>query len=276
MKKLEKITNWANSKPGISALILSGSLAGKGSKDALSDYDIAVYGNEFDFIKSDDWLREIDDYVVCIHDSFGFSGYEIPTRLTIFEDTIKVDFSFHPLQSLHALINQKKLPDAYNIGYQILLDKDGIASKMQKPTYQGFVINKPSAMDFEQNIKEFWFEIYHVAKYLSRNDLWTAKLRDGAAKTWLRKMIEWHHAIKMNRAFSPKNDGKDMHEWIDEKIWKDLHGAFGRFDKKDSWKAMEKTTKIYRKIATKTAAHLKYKYNQKIDDAISGFIVKLK
>ena len=276
MQKLEKIINWANNKPGISTVILSGSLAGKGKKDALSDYDIAVYGTDFDFIKNDDWLRDIDDYAVCIHDSFEFSGYEIPTRLTIFDETFKIDFSFHPIQAMHALISQKKLPDAYNIGYQILLDKEGIASKMQKPTYQGFAVSKPSANEFEHNSKEFWFEIYHVAKYLSRNDLWAAKSRDWAAKEWLRKMLEWYHAVKMNWTFSPKNEGKNMKEWMDEKIWKELHGTFGRFDRKDSWSSMEKTIKIYRKFAIKTATHLKYKYNTKTDDAISGFIRKLK
>jgi hypothetical protein len=67
-----------------------------------------------------------------------------------------------------------------------------------------------------------------------------------------------------------------MKEWMDEKIWKELHGTFGRFDRKDSWASMEKTIKIYRKFAIKTAAYLKYKYNTKTDDTISGFIRKLK
>jgi len=31
---------------------------------------------------------------------------------------------------------------------------------MQKPSYRGFVMHKPSAKDFQQNCNEFWFEIY--------------------------------------------------------------------------------------------------------------------
>jgi len=38
---------------------------------------------------------------------------------------------------------------------------------------------------------------------------------------------------------------------------------------------MEKTIKIYRRIAIKTANQLKYKYNQKPDDAIYEFIKNL-
>jgi len=36
--------------------------------------------------------------------------------------------------------------------YRILLDKEGIASKMQKPSYRGFVMHKPSAKDFSKTV----------------------------------------------------------------------------------------------------------------------------
>ena len=45
----------------------------------------------------------------------------------------KVDFSFYPITLLHALATIETLPDDYNIGYQILLDKDGILTKMPSP-----------------------------------------------------------------------------------------------------------------------------------------------
>src|SRR5690348_12034532 len=98
MRHLEKIISWANSIENIRAMILSGSLTSKGKQDILSDYDIAVYGNDFAFIENDDWLNSIQEYCVCIHDRFDFLGYEIPTRLTIFDGYFKVDFSFHPFE----------------------------------------------------------------------------------------------------------------------------------------------------------------------------------
>ena len=276
MLNLEKIVNWGKENSSVSVLILSGSLAGKGKKDDLSDYDIAVFGDDFDFIENDNWIKDIDDYLVCIHDQFEFFNLQIPTRLTILKEGTKIDFSFHPLHLLDKLINLEKLPDSYNIGYRILLDKKGIADNMPAPTFHGFRIDKPSAKDFELNNKEFWFETYHVAKYLSRQDLWTANLRASAAKKWLLEMIGWNHAVKMKWNFSPKNDGKNMKSWIEKKIWKELHDCFGRFDKKDCWKALEKTTKLYRKIAIRTAAHLSYKYDQVLDDGIMDFMKNLK
>lgn len=182
MPHLQKIINWANAIESIRAVILSGSLTGKGKQDFLSDYDIAVYGNDFSFIENNDWLNSIQKYWVCIHDQFEFLGYKIPARLTIFDGYFKVDFSFHPMEELQKMIDDKKLPDDYNIGYEVLLDKDHLLKDLPKPTYKGFVLIKPDEKNFNENGKEFWFECYHVAKYLYRNDLWVAKTRDHAAK----------------------------------------------------------------------------------------------
>src|SRR5437868_6894893 len=159
---LSKIIQWADVRDNVRALILSGSLAGKGRRDELSDYDIAVYGNEFSFIADDKWLQEIDDFWLCIHDEFNVNDAVIPTRLTIFNDFLKVDFSFHPMELLENIEKTGRLPDGYDIGYEILLDKDGYERKLPIPTYKGFLINKPNVQEFQNNSNEFFFEIYHT------------------------------------------------------------------------------------------------------------------
>src|SRR5437764_9210189 len=107
-------------------------------------------------------------------------------------------------------------------------------------------------------------------------DLWTAKFRDWSAKKWLRQMLEWHTAIKHNWIFYPKNDGKEMKEWLDPSLWDELHHCFGRFDSNDSWQSLYSTIQLYRKIAKQTATHLNYSYNLKLDTAISDFISRLR
>ena len=276
MDILEKIVSWANEKNQVRALILSGSLAGIGKKDDLSDYDIALYGSDFDFIKDDRWLTGIQPYWICIHEHFEFWGYEIPSRLTIFDSISKVDFSFHPLELLRQLANAEKLPDCYQIGYEIILDKDGALTKMRKPSMKGFIANKPGQEEFRKNTDEFWFEVYHVAKYLYREDLWTAKSRDWDLKRQLRQMLEWNESSKRNWDFSPKDNGKEMKDWVDKYIWDRLGNCFGRFDSEESWDALDSTIKIYREITMETANYLEYDYDEQSDNKISQFIEDLK
>ena len=276
MRHLEKIINWANSIDSIKALILSGSLTGKGKQDILSDYDIAVYGNEFDFIENDDWLNNIQESWVCIHEQFELLGYEIPTRLTIFDAYFKVDFSFHPMEELQKMIDEKIIPDDYNIGYEVLLDKGGFLKELPKPVYKGFVSIKPDEKTFKENVKEFWFECYHVAKYLFRNDLWVAKTRDHAAKKFLLQMLEWNEACKRNWNFSPKDHGKQMDDWLDRKYWNELHNCFGKFDKEDGWHALINTIQLYKTVAKETAKFLEYSYDERLDEKMFQFIKNLK
>ena len=59
------------------------------------------------------------------------------------------------------------------MGYNVLVDKDLLANKLPLPQFKGFRETRPSEAEFHSLIKEFWFEVHHVAKYLYRRDLWS-------------------------------------------------------------------------------------------------------
>jgi len=276
MDYLKKICDWAMGNPDIRVLILSGSRARNKKSDELSDYDIAVYGNNFPFLHDDDWLKEIDNYWICIHDSFQLVGYQIPSRLTIFEGGVKVDFSFHPIESFQKIVTKNKLIDDYDIGYRVLLDKDGLTQRIPKAQFDGFKIKKPGNEDFIRNQKNFWFEIYHVAKYLAREDLWVAKYRDWSAKEYLREMLEWNCGAQLNWNMHPNQHGKNMKNWIDDESWEGLFSCFSNLSRRESWQAMENTMILYRKITISAASKLNYSYLDYIDASISDFTGDLK
>ena len=167
-------------------------------------------------------------------------------------------------------------PGGFNLGYKILLDKDSTLNNLPTPTFKAFVLNKPSEADFIRNVNEFWFEVYHVAKYLTRNDLWVAKFRDWSAKQFLLQMLQWYQGSKNNWDFSPKPDGKEMMNWLDTKILERINECFGGFEKESSWTAIENTTRLYRDVAKQVSQTLNYDYNQRLDTNISEFIDKTK
>ena len=277
MKPLEHFLAWAETNATIRGVILTGSRAGKSaSTDSLSDYDVAVFGNDFDFIKDDRWLSEIQEFWVCVRDRFELWGVEVPTRLVLFNDELKIDFSFHPTEILNKIIANRELPDGLNTGYTILLDKDDLLIQLKAPAFKGFVLKKPAEADFEKNVNEFWFEVFHVAKYLSRNDLWAVKSRDNSTKEWLLQMLQWNQGSRREWNFSPKPQGKEMKSWADAKTWERLHSCFGSFAAKNSWTALEATIQLYREVATETSRSLHYPYNQNLDSRITKFIEKAK
>ena len=124
---------------------------------------------------------------------------------------------------------------------------------------------------------EFWFEAYHVAKYIARGDLWSVKFRDhGIKDNPLVKMIEWNAQAKRQWRFSPHPHGKQMQSWVDDDIWNSLSDCFADFDLTCSKTAFENTIKLFRKLSIETAEMLKYRYHEEIDHHFSQFISRLK
>ena len=151
-KPLEHFLTWAENNVSIRGVILTGSRAGKSaSTDNLSDYDVAVFGNDFDFIKNDRWLNDIQEFWVCMHDQYNLLGAEVPSRLVLFNDELKIDFSFHTVEILNSIIATQELPDGFNMGYAVLLDKDENLIRLPPPAYKGFILNRPSEADFGKN-----------------------------------------------------------------------------------------------------------------------------
>ncbi len=271
----QKIISWGNSHFNIDVILLTGSLATQNKTDTLSDIDVAVFGTSFNFINDDNWLSAIGKTWVCIHDQFYFEGIDIPTRLTIFEDGLKIDFSFHPIELLISLSNNKVLPDTYRNGYKVLLDKTGITDHLHHPDHKAFYIRKPGIEAFEKNQNEFWFECYHVAKYLTRNDLWTAKVRDGDAKALILQMLEWRQGAKHNWILTAKTNGREMQNWLEQPLWNTLFNCYAGFDDESSWKALEETLHYYRLVAKEAASLLEFAYNNTLDNNMSAFISQL-
>jgi len=163
-----------------------------------------------------------------------------------------------------------------SMGYLILLDKDNITMDIRESPFQKRRQNLPDDKEFQRLVSEFWFEAYHVAKYLKRNELWLVKFRDWAAKELLLKMIEWNARAKHGGEIDTCFMGKNMQAWVDSETWQALHATFGHFNRQDSWNALLATMDLFRRLATETADLLHFTCPQEIDRNLTGFILNLK
>lgn len=274
---LSRIINWGSEDDSIRAMILIGSRAQREPCDELSDYDISIFTtNIASFTQDKSWIYAIGNIWAMIPQKLYRNDQEFPTRLVIFEGGVKVDFAFFSMELLQDLMKAKELSLDYNVGYQVLLDKDSITKNMTTAALSNFVIEKPSEEKFCALIEEFWFEAYHVAKYLKRGDLWSVKFRDhGIKDNLLLKIIEWNAQAKKQWQFSPHPNGKQMQSWVEKDIWESLHDSFVGFDIYSSKVAFENTVKVFRSLAIETAKMLGYHYPEHIDKNISGFIAEL-
>lgn len=190
---IDTIIAWAQQEVQIRALLLTGSLAGKGPIDDLSDYDIAVFTTDIKKYADDTaWFQAFGTVAVYEPCELQQNNTTYPTRLVIYQDGTQVDFALFDMECLHKLTELDILPVEYNLGYQVLLDKDGITKKLKPATYAYPTTTPPTQEEFEDAIRVFFFEAFKEGKSLVRNDLWHAKIRDWTTKEYLLTMIEWY------------------------------------------------------------------------------------
>ncbi len=275
MEILSSILTWANREESVRAVLMVGSRGRPGQQDKFSDFDLSIFGSDFDYIGNDEWLEVISPVILCIHDQFKWGESTIPTRLTIFGDHTKVDFSFHPISLLGEMVINQVLTPTYDSGYQVVLDKDGMAKQLPKPLFQSYQILLPDKEAFQVAIDEFWFEAYHVAKYLAREDLWAAKSRDHAMKIWMLRMLQWNAAAGAPSEIKAKHEGRQLGDWIRVQWLDKLEDCFSGWNSISQWQALTACIKTFANLSRETAALLGWYYPEKPESGLMDYILQL-
>ncbi|HIH46745.1 TPA: NUDIX domain-containing protein [Candidatus Woesearchaeota archaeon] len=274
MKSMEqKIIDWVQTNPKIKALLLVGSRAQQNMVDELSDYDVSVFTDSISsIINEDQWLNQFGKVWICVHEHKEWEGQSFPTRLVIFEGGIKVDFSFWPTDLLKRWNQGAPMPDDLMAGFNILVDKEKLTQNL--PKHPKPLTSKPTQQMFDTVIQEFWFEAYHVSKYLKRNDLWSALFRMGLLRDhFLLKMIEWNEQARSNWTVLLHPNGKNLHSWVCPETREAVQHVFAHFDQTDCWDALKHAINLFRRSAAETAAMCGFTLSE-LDQTMTEYIFK--
>ena len=269
---LEHVVEWAARQPDVRALVMTGSRARPaGPVDEASDYDLEVLTSDVGKYETDEWLAEIAPVWVYLPTTRSDESRYL-TRLVVFADAVKVDFSFAPLELLDEAVETQTLTPLYERGYRVLVDKDGLAARLREPGFRPPARALPTEAELRASAEEFWFEASHIPKLLRRNELWVVKLRDWIMKQRLLEMIEWHALAASDGERDVWHIGTRMAEWAEPGVWERLHEAFGGFGADGAWRALLATTSLYSDLGRETAARLGYAYPVEADEAITSYI----
>jgi aminoglycoside 6-adenylyltransferase len=261
---LDEIVRWASGRPDIRAVLLTGSHA-RGDADASSDLDVELFTTEPDRYAGRDWMTEIRPVSVQL----GFEpAADRPTRnrLTVFAGGEKVDFLVGTVELLAQLA--AGLDDLHERGYRILLDRDGLAARLPPATGSPSPAALPTSGELRDVVEEFWFEAWHIPKYLARGELWVVKHRDWTMKQLLLRVLEWEAGT---RGVDPWHIGTRIAEWAPVELRDRLEATFGRYDAADARRAFLATTDLFADVARTVAARCGLGYPDEMEEAIRGY-----
>jgi aminoglycoside 6-adenylyltransferase len=276
---LNKIINWAENESEIRTLILEGSRASNAPTDELSDYDLNVFVVNPDKYTSsgNSWINNFDQVLVYQKEKFFYKNIEIPTRLVLYKNNPRVDFSFWPINVLYEIIENRILPESYRNGYEVLLDKDKVTGNIILPNHDGFIITQPTEDELLTTLYNFWFEACSVAKYLKRDRLWFAKiLENGPIKGFMLQIILWNESSKddwnNNKIHS---QGKNLETQVDIDIKKSFKKCFSKYDKSDTWDSLFGMIELFKRLAYELTVTMNVKYPKDSISEIEKYIRQL-
>ncbi len=270
---LSCLTAWAENNDLVRAAVLTSSrVSPDASIDFLSDYDIELYVNDLKLFKeSDQWLDVFGPIMVrWPYKPRSTLSPEWITRLILFKDGVRIDFQITDKLELEST--------AYDNGYRILVDKDGILEHLAEPTYLQYIINKPGSEEYQTLVHEFWWDAFYVPKYLWRDELPFAKyMLDNIIRySFLHRMIEWYIGMKNDWSVSAGLCGKKFKQYLEHKTWGELESTYAGAGIEENWTAFFNTLNLFRKIAKQVGQSLDYNYPDRLDQEVTQYCLKIK
>ncbi len=277
---VDRLVAWGTAHPLIRAMILTSSRTRPdGPVDALSDYDlILAVSNVEPFAFDDAWIFEYGKPMVRWGDQSEMHGLTTYFRGAVYQNYVKIDYSIWPMELLSRIADSARLPDQLDVGYRVLLDKDGGTAGWKQPSYQAHIPARPTEAEYQALVEEFWWSATYVAKSLWRDDLVFAKwvLEQDLKLETMRRMLEWRIEIDRNWSVKPGVYGRGFKQLLPPDTWSQFASTYVSLDVQETWSALDRVIALFRQVALEVGNALGHTYPQQVDDQVSAYLAAIR
>lgn len=271
-----RLRAWADAQPAVRAALLTGSRAAPDRRlDRWSDYDVVLFlAADHDLETRDDWLSEFGRIMVWIPEVAEHSGKRVPARLVQYADGHKIDFTLCAVEHLERMIRRKSLPASLATGYEVLVDKDGLAVALLEAEGRPHVPGKPNEDGYLAVVREFWWEALYVAKNLARGEPLPARysaecvLRFGC----LLPMLEWYVQGDGDWDVSVGAVGRGLMAILPAEDAAELEATFAGSDPAAGWDALFAAIRLFGRVARSVARRLGFSYPETTEAEVTDLI----
>jgi len=278
--KLNDIINWAKHNNDVRAVLLTSSLVNPYAPvDDFSDLDIEIIFDDNAFYVTDAvWIKEFGDPIAMVEEDESYFDEKHAMKMVLYDDHVKVDFKLISKQKFLQEVQLSELPEDWDIGYKVLLDKDGITNNMKPPTYHVAFVTKPTREKFKQVLNDFWWDTTYVAKCLARDEIFYAKFisENNIRTDYLTPLIEWYLASQNQWNLSTNKHGRLFKKYIDGELWRVIEHTFSGCDLHDNWNALFSMADLVSKIGTDLALKLNYEYPFSLETKVRKYLTAVR
>ena len=277
---LATLIAWGEARASIRAMILTSTRATPdGRADPVSDYDVILAARDAPALAATEtWTSGYGQPLVRWGDEHELYGIRTYFRGVVYEDGVRVDYTLWPESLLRRVSEAADLPSDLDVGYRVLLDKDGATAAWRPPTYRAHIPPKPTRDEYDALVHEFWWDAICTAKGLWRGEIVFAKfsLDYDAKLVALRRFLEWRIELDHDWSVKPGAYGRGLERMLPVDLWSQLAATYVGVDSDDNWDALYRTTALFRRVATDVGNALGYAYPLELDAAVTAHLKNLR
>lgn len=277
---LEKVKAWSAQEANIRLALLAGSRAGgKRRVDELSDYDITLFVQNIPelLLREEEWQRSFGRVMIRLNEKATIADEEYPARLILYEDGIKIDFGIFGLEAFQGITVRGQLPGWIQSGYEILVDKDGMAKALEALSRKAPEIKPPTEEEYQAVANEFFWELTYIARNLKREELWLAKYSEWVLREeMLLKMLEWYAKARNGWGYDTQYKGKGIRKWLDAETCRQLERTYSGAGMAENWRGLNALLVLFRKTAGAVGVQLGFNYPEELDRKITEYIGRIR
>src|SRR5579859_1030167 len=278
---IRHLLEWARAREDVRAVLLTSSLTAPGATvDVFSDYDVILAVIDVHpYFEDRAWLNDFGPMLVVYRDPIQhYYDLEKFAYVTQYENGLKIDFTLWTADILRRVAADPVLPAGLDVGYKLLLDKDGMAADLKPPTYRAHIASPPSPEEYARVIEEFFHELTYVVKHLWRGDLVAAKaMFETSVKTEnLLPMLEWRLGMAENWSVKAGVLGRGLKRRLSPERWAALGATYVGPEWVENWEAIFKTVAFFEKVAVEVGVHFGYEYPHDLHRRMIAYLQMVK
>jgi aminoglycoside 6-adenylyltransferase len=271
---LGRLLAWCEDDSRVRAVVLTSSRA-NGRGDQLSDYDVVLAVRDAVSFRADsEWVRRYGEPAARWGDEGELLGLATSFLGVVYVDGVKIDYGIWPEELVERIASADELPDGLDVGYRVLLDKDGRTSSWAAPSDVAHIPVRPSEEEYRAVVEEFWWASTYAAKALWRGEVVFAKfVVDHDMKLGpLRRVLEWKIELDGDWSVRPGVHGRGLERLLATDLRDELAATYVGPGVEENWVALDATIALFRRVANEVADRLGYPYPLDADRLVSAHL----
>jgi len=279
-KVIDKLTDWAESRPDIRAVLLTSTRAKPGAQlDEFSDYDVVFVAEDIKLYRKDEsWITEYGKVLALYRDpvqaDYGFDRF---IDVTQYESGLKIDFMFWPVGLLKHMAALPELPAAIDDGYKVLLDKDGLAPGMKPPSYNAFIPKPPTEEEYLLYVESIFNNAHYAAKHIRRGDIFPLMdIINYLRYERLGRLLWWKVEIEHDWNLKSGNYGRGLQKYLSPELLHEIESTYLGESTEAKWDVLFRLIELYCKIAREVGDKLGFPYPEERHKKLVKYIEQVK